>query len=88
MSWVEFHQDHVAFFIVHRTTLVVCRLLHPFGCFVQVGFGSVKLLIPSLVKMVGTQTLSLKSSQQRMWSLVLLVCRQLKWCALNGLAPL
>ena len=66
----------------------VSELLHPFGCLVKVGLGSVKLLPPSLGKIVETQTVILKISKQRMRSLGLLAYRQLKWCAPNGLTPL
>lgn len=44
-------------------TLAFGKLLHLLGCFVQVRLGSVKLLLASLGKMIGTQTLSLKSNR-------------------------
>ena len=41
--------------------LAVGELFHLLGCLVEVGLGSFKLILPSLDKMAGTQTLSFKS---------------------------
>ena len=63
LSWIKFHQYHVSFLIIRGKTLAVNELLHLLDFLIQVGLGSIKLFLPSLGKMVGSQNLYFKNSR-------------------------